>query len=545
MTEEFTEENQDTTSAEHNLNDISLRDDLTTKDQHSDQSNSKYNSVSPNEREPNRGRPGRPGGRSSTGRMMLKVIFTPTVQNSTGNSGNQKSAGETDKKTELANTDLAVATTELSAGSDGKNLESLTESTTQDTVNNVNQVTAQTPLKDNTSRVNTAASDKSAVMTQVEDVGNEAERSKAEPDSKKIPAGDELQDDSSISSNDNDDETLEQPMGNTRGKLLVIHSTGEDPMANDDIPITITSSTDGNDIVDGTENQIVGPTKKSSEHKMPTGSDKALETTQSNTEGAETLLGENDRPSSDSGPRKRVDTVSFKVEVTTVVREAALEMEPVEVVVSSCSTSPNSELLEDSEDKVIVNPETDDASYGTLSRRRAKSGIDAVILKSANSARRSVKVNTNVEVVDLTDATGDKNLLPAPHVSTFNRFRNTFSWKRGRSLARQSFADKRQDHFLSFHNISYTVPQKKFFRAIGTKVILKNLRYVIMLLNNYLANILFSNYMHYIFISGIMRTGINAIMGPSGSGKTRYIVTYMYTHIHVCICIMVIFLIVC
>ena len=185
--------------------------------------------------------------------------------------------------------------------------------------------------------------------------------------------------------------------------------------------------------------------------------------------------------------RQRVDTVSFKVEATTksLVREVSLEMEPIEVVVSSCSTSPISELLEDSGDKVIVNPETDEASYGTLSRRRAKSGIDAVILKSANSARRSVKVNTNVEVITLDDVTGDENLSPVPRVSTLNRFRNTISWKRGRSLVKQSFANTRQDHFLSFHNISYAVPQKKFFRTIGTKVILKNLRYIIILLLSY------------------------------------------------------------
>ena len=480
MTEKFTKENQNTTSAEHNHN-CSLRNDLTTKDQHSDQSNSKYNSVTPNEREPNRGKADRHGGHSSSGSLVLKVIFIPTVQN--GNSGNQKSAEEADRKTEPANSDflkMALATTKLSESSDNKNLPELklatqTESATQDTVNNVNQIATQAPLKGDASRVNTTTSDKSAVTTQVEDTSNEAEPSMAEPDSKKTAADDKLQDDSSISSND-DDEALEQPMGSTRGQLLVIHSTEEDPMANVDIPITITSSTDGNDMDDGTENQIVGPTKKFSEHKMPTSFDKASEPTQSNTEGTETILGESDEPSSDLGPRKRADTVSFKVEATTLVREASLKMEPLEVVVSSCSISPNSELLEVSEDKVIINPETDEASYGTLSRRRAKSGIDAVILKSANSARRSVKVNTNVEVINLNDTTGDETLLPSPHASTFNRFRNTFSWKRGGSLARQSFADKRQDHFLSFHNISYTVTQKKFFQAIGTKDILKNLR---------------------------------------------------------------------
>ena len=482
MTEEFTEaENQDATSVEHDHDDFSLR---TTKDHQSEQNNSKYNSISPTERQPNTGRAGRHGGHSSTGSMKLKVIFTPTahINSNSSISGNER---ETDKKTEPANTDSPAVTTEQSTSNDS-NTEFKTESATQDRVNYVDQVTGQAHLKDSTKRgVNTTASDVLAVTTQVEDIGSKAEPIMDQPDSKKTTTSEELHDNSSISSNDDDDGMLKDPI---RGQLLVIHSTEEDLNANVDIPITINNSTAGNDVDEDTENQIINPNENFSEQKMPTSSDEVSETVMANIEGTEpknlssTLSDESDEPPL---TRKRVDTVSFKVEATTksLVREVSLEMEPIEVVVvSSCSTSPISELLEDSEDKVIINPETDEASYGTLSRRRAKSGIDAVILKSANSARRSVKVNTNIEVITLDDATGDENLSPVPRVSTLNRFRNTFSWKRGRSLVKQSFADTRQDHFLSFHNISYAVPQKKFFRTIGTKVILKNLRYIIMFL---------------------------------------------------------------
>ena len=226
---------------------------------------------------------------------------------------------------------------------------------------------------------------------------------------------------------------------------------------------------------------------------------------------------ERDESSSASRLRKRASTISFKVEAATLVREASLEIESPEVVVSSCSTSPISEVEEGSADEVIVNPEAEQASY-TLTRKRAKSGIDSLIKKSANSAlKRSVKVNPNVVVLDLDEAIGNENLSPVPRVSTISRYRNTFSWNRGRSVTRQSFAGKSKDNFLSFHNISYTVQQRKFFRALGPKVILKNVRCVIKhqcLNNNYLTK----NCM-YIF-SGIMHAGVNAIMGPSGSGKT-------------------------
>lgn len=525
MTEEFTEETQETTGIEHNHNDFSSKENLNTGDKHMDQNNDSKFIVSPTDREPDQERMARCGG-SMKGKVMLKVAFTPTVSNSNLNiSGNEKSpdgSGETTEKIESADghsqdsLKVDVMNTELSTSGDSTSLPVFkcamqAESEAQ----NLSENTSQDILKDDT-RSNAAVSDEIVAITQAEDVNSE-EASTA--DSKEATMSLELQDATSVSSSDNDEPSKVQ--------LLLIHSTEEDANANANIPITVNTNT----LREGTENLNVGiprPTENFGVQEKPTCADKAPET-ESHAErkrSASSLSGnshESNESSSDQQPRKRTRTISFKVEATTLVKEVSLEIEPQEVVVSSCSTSPISELLEDSaEDMMTVNPDTEEASYGTLSRKRAKSGIDAVILKSATSARRSVKVNANVEVAVLDDAVGDENLLPVPRVSTFSRYRNTFSWKRdrSRSLTRQSFAGKSKENFLSFHNIGYTVPQKKFFRTIGTKVILKDVRYV--------CNIQFLSFANrscrkllYLFISGIMHTGVNAIMGPSGSGKTR------------------------
>ena len=385
-------------------------------------------------------------------------------------------------------------------------------------VENTDQVQAvktQSVSKDDTrSKVNTTVA-----TTQEKNTSSKEAKT---ADSEKPTVGSELQDDSSISSSDDDNESSK---GNGT-KLLLIHSTEEGTNTNANIPITINNNATQDVVTEGTESQSVAILGSNVEHKMLTTTDKTPETMKSNTkrQRSTSSLPNNshrgDKGSSDQRPRmRRANTVSFKIEATTPVKEALLEIDPQIVVVSSCSTNPNSELKEDSEDMAITNPKAstnqnselkedskdvvianpkastnpnselkedsedavnaDPEVYNTLTRKRAVSGIDAVMVKSANKARSSVKINTNVEMTVLDDVTGDENLSPVSRVSTFGRYRKTFSWNRGRSFARQSFAGKSKDNFLSFHNIGYTVPQKKFFRATGTKVILKNVRYVI------------------------------------------------------------------
>ncbi|XP_065904848.1 broad substrate specificity ATP-binding cassette transporter ABCG2-like isoform X2 [Dysidea avara] len=65
------------------------------------------------------------------------------------------------------------------------------------------------------------------------------------------------------------------------------------------------------------------------------------------------------------------------------------------------------------------------------------------------------------------------------------------SWRKRNSTVRL----KNSKNFVSFHNIYYTIPQGYFWQRKPPKVILNN-------------------------VSGIMRSGVNAIMGPSGSGKS-------------------------
>ena len=292
----------------------------------------------------------------------------------------------------------------------------------------------------------------------------------------------EFQEDSSVSSSESDELSSKLCIEQTS----LMPSSEEDTIACVSIPITIDSSTAESNEVKRTEDlnvEMHKPAEKSTVQKEMTCTDKTPEnTSNAEEERSASSLSINSHKSSESSdlePTNRPKrTVSFTIEAVTQVKEASLEIEPEEAVVSSCSTSPR-ELLENFEDAVIINPATKQVSY-IPTRKRAKAGLNSIIMKSANSAvMKSVMINAIAEEAkDLDDSTDNENKLPVSHLSTFNRYRNTFSWKRGRSVTRQSFVGKSQDNFLAFHEIGYTVQQKKFFRAIGSKVILKNIRYV-------------------------------------------------------------------
>ena len=384
---------------------------------------------------------------------ILKVAFTPAVFNSNSTkrtSENEKSVDS--DKTNIHN--VCVKPTEV--------LTSCREFATynvESTVSDVDHVIAPTALNGDNMRgkVDGTVNDLTvAAATQAE--GNDGEEANTIETKKAIGMNSQIQDNSS----DNNNELLSKTRTNNDEEKTCL-------LEEDDHDVT-TSTGDAENIILELNEKLAC-------------SNKVLETVESNIEQKRSSTipakrqEENDSYSHPR-PRKQVSTISFKVEATTPISEASLEIEPVEVVVSSCSTSPISELEEDSEVAVIVNPETDQVSY-TLTRKRVRSGLDSLAIKSANSAvKRSV---ASVETADLDDAIGDENVSPVPHVSTLNRYRNTFSWKRGRSITRQSFAAKSSDNFLSFHNISYTVQQKKIFRVLGSKVILNNIRYVLII----------------------------------------------------------------
>ena len=466
---EFAEENQGIKSV----------DDLNTAEQHVDQSDSEfitYPTEADNERT------SRCEG-SVSDKVMLKVVFTPTVHNDNSISGNEKSAnddGHTAEEIDSANArnqdsfKTCEMTTTVPVSSDSlpglkcamqadpttRNVPESMVSNIDSTVSNIDHVMSQTILNgdDTKSIVNDTTNDVIAATQEID--GEETNT----VENKKTTMNSEMQDDCNVSTTELLSKTC------TSGEE---ESSKEGPKVNVTMPITSKEIPGENQVVEGAEDE------------KPMCGDKVSDTVKSNNErkrSASSSAGnpqERDESPSNPIPRKRASTISFKVESTTLLREVSLEIEPLEVVVSSCSTSPISELQEDSKDEVIVNPEAEQVSY-TLTRKRAKSGLDSVIKKSANSAfKRSVKVNASIAMTDLDDAIGDENLSPVPRVSTLNRYRNTFSWTRGRTLTRQSFAGKSKDNFLSFHNISYTVQQKKFFRALRTKTILKNIRYVI------------------------------------------------------------------
>ena len=389
-------------------------------------------------------------------KVILKVAFTPAVCN--GNS--TKRTSENEKSVDSDKTDVhnvCVKPTQV--------LTSRREFATynvESTVSDVDHVIAHIALNGDNMRgkVDGTVNDLTvAAATQAK--GNDGEEANTIETKKAIAMNNEIQDDSS----DNNNELLSKTRTNNDEEKACLSE--EDAETDHDVT---TSTGDAENIILELNEKLAC-------------SNKVLETVESNIERKRSSTipakrqEENDSYSHPR-PRKQASTISFKVEATTLISEASLEIEPVEVVVSSCSTSPISELEEDSEVAVIVNPETDQVSY-TLTRKRVRSGLDSLTIKSANSAvKRSV---ASVETADLDDAIGDENVSPVPRVSTLNRYRNTFSWKRGRSVTRQSFATKSSENFLSFHNISYTVQQKKIFRVLGSKVILNNVRYVLII----------------------------------------------------------------
>ena len=485
---ESAEENQGTKSVENNHDD----DDLNTEDQHVDQNGSEF-ITRPTESD-NKGMSRCEG--SISDKVTLKVVFTPTVHN--GNSSknafsrNETSSNDTGctaEKIESANAysqdtlKMCEMTTAVLTSSDSlpglkpaMQAEPAMQNVPDSTVSNIDHIMSQTTLNGDDTRSKANYSTVSGVTVATIQVEETDGKETNTVENKKTIMSSELQDDHNvISSNDNNETTC------TSDKQLASSIHCSEGGAKTDVTMPI-RTTKGH-VVEGDEDlnvEILGP------DEMPTCSDKAPETVESSNQrrrSATSSAGNSSQERRDESPRprKRASTISFKVESTTLLREASLEIEPLDVVVSSCSTSPISELLEDSEDVVNVNPEAEQVSYSnTLTRKRAKSGLDSVIKKSANSAlKRSVKVNASVEETDFDDAIGDESLSPVPRVNTLNRFRNTFSWKRGRSVTRQSFAGKSKDNFLSFHNIRYTVQQKRLFRTLGTKVILKNVRYVI------------------------------------------------------------------
>ena len=66
---------------------------------------------------------------------------------------------------------------------------------------------------------------------------------------------------------------------------------------------------------------------------------------------------------------------------------------------------------------------------------------------------------------------------------------------------------------VSFHNIHYEVSRRIFWKKLPPKTILDNVRY----LSYFFAAF---NSFYDSSYSGIMKTGLNAILGATGSGKT-------------------------
>ena len=89
----------------------------------------------------------------------------------------------------------------------------------------------------------------------------------------------------------------------------------------------------------------------------------------------------------------------------------------------------------------------------------------------------------------------------------------------------KNLLDDHSKKHVSFHAISYEITQRRCLKKLMPKVILNNIRYTQVLdfiyvcVHNACNVVLLSN-VKYVIFSGIMKTGLNAIMGPSGSGKT-------------------------
>jgi len=194
--------------------------------------------------------------------------------------------------------------------------------------------------------------------------------------------------------------------------------------------------------------------------------------------------------SSDAAPKRLSRTVSFTIEATSkVTREASITVHSEDVVVSSSSspspTEPPNEKKSDQQNKqqqsienlddvddsqVIVNTETEEVSFRPRRRATSNTMFKASIIR-------------NPAILEETDDFNDEDLpqqrRPRPRVSTLSRFRSSFSFgPKDRTLSRSSasFVDKSKNNFLSFHNVGYTVQQKKYCRRLQPKVILKNIR---------------------------------------------------------------------
>ena len=84
-------------------------------------------------------------------------------------------------------------------------------------------------------------------------------------------------------------------------------------------------------------------------------------------------------------------------------------------------------------------------------------------------------------------------------------------------LVKDPLGGDKSNKCVSFHNISYEVSQRSCFKKLPPKTILDNIRYQYHLCAGVFDIKL---YMLMYTHSGIMKTGLNAIMGPTGSGKT-------------------------
>ena len=234
-----------------------------------------------------------------------------------------------------------------------------------------------------------------------------------------------------------------------------------------------------------TSEQEIAPVETSKESKSQITSEadstdsNLPEDTKSNTESS----------SSDVAPKRLSRTVSFTIEATSkITREASIIVHNGDVVVSSSSspspTEPQNEQKSDQQDKqqsiensddvndsqVIVNPETEEVSFRPRRRATSNTMFKASIIR-------------NPAVLEETDDFNDEDFpqqrRPRPRVSTLSRFRSSFSFgPKDRTLSRSSasFVDKSKNNFLLFHDVGYTVQQKKYFRRLQPKVILKNIR---------------------------------------------------------------------
>ncbi|XP_065904844.1 broad substrate specificity ATP-binding cassette transporter ABCG2-like isoform X3 [Dysidea avara] len=129
----------------------------------------------------------------------------------------------------------------------------------------------------------------------------------------------------------------------------------------------------------------------------------------------------------------------------------------------------------------------------------------ASLAKPLSSGRESKKKHSSV-IIRMTTNDSNPPSTPKSPLSRrgtgLSRIRKTLfhkdsglsvqeSWRKKNATVRL----KNSKNFVSFHNIYYTIPQGYFWQRKPPKVILNN-------------------------VSGIMRSGVNAIMGPSGSGKS-------------------------